>query len=696
MTPVLTTPTYSNVLPKIDAQVFLGGVRRTDCYALTSDTSGATIIFPAANYDSNMTLENTLVEIKVPPYGLIFRGYITRRGVAATGGVAYFAMDYLTKFQDQHFVDNYRFLDSVDGTTIKNNLTIREIANVGYSLYLEWQSDTTPNDFLLSIDLQSFPLIFPDLGTATLRGSNLLEGLDSLLKQIDFRYAIKVTHYETRSVVSAYILGSGNKRKIVRGTDPSLPAGSQPHGPANVLSVNRNVNSANTISHIYAEGDNRKVEKSFDLTENYPTGNQSEILNNYDKYTNEESPSYLQINERVARYYSLPTIVDHNDTSARVLLESTLVQTWQGFEEKPFIVYQKVGDATYYVQRDGFSISNNQEVIFDEPFCDSLNHVMFEGNQIDSYDYNSGDNTTDVEISDSDLPAVEDINAAISADSLWMFFGEKMAYYQVTGYSEDSEFTIQGRIDSGYEVTSYMLVTEKFVPLDADEGEGAINGRYAIDPGDDDTIFTDEYAGFYLVLGSKDGSGNYEVNIEDIEYYRIRANTAAYLYLDTTETVVGASSEYSIVNPRFDTKQPFTFIALNAAYRSSEKLQSTVVAPTVLANKRIVYKSNTNFIWTSQVNNFQIDPAGNGNTATAHVGSSDTINNTAALEVWAAYLLAGINNYEISYDVALPTFQVDINVGDQLVDNEFDAGVTVTSRSIDYKTGVISISARSF
>ena len=99
----------------------------------------------------------------------------------------------------------------------------------------------------------------------------------------------------------------------------------------------------------------------------------------------------------------------------------------------------------------------------------------------------------------------------------------------------------QFRVNEVYSTKRDQLKMEiEDVMRDAMEDNGLILSDFVLR----NITFTDEYAGFYLVVGAMDATLNWEASYETLNYYRIRANTEKYLYLDTTESKMDPSHPY--------------------------------------------------------------------------------------------------------------------------------------------------------
>lgn len=760
----------------LNLQVFISGVHSTDCYCEGFTTSGgngfgsANLIFPQCGYTDNPCLENDLIELKVSG-SVVWRGFITKREADLSSQVKYMAVDLLAKFDDSFFWEHeYCFQDEVTKSP-QFVCTIRQIAGDAYDLYQAWKSGNCDDDFLLGIDLDTFPEVYPV--ETRLVGQPLLQGLKTLLETVDYRYRLTVKHTNTESIISAYIMGAGTQKSINRGTDPNQDYYSQTGGPAFVTDIRKTVDSTQCLTHVYAEGDHRIIESAFPLGESWnlcadnftpPTGSNinsfvkmtemKKVLNNWEKFTKENielksidkfnvkavNPNYRKKYERVCTHFAIPPINDtyhylddcntypqaFGTASKHVKIESDLVQTYDGHTVAPFIVAQRSSntDTNLYITSDGFSIKDSQEVVFSKPFVDSISNVYAKGTHgvyhADSWDESTF--TSELEIyhdytpNDWDLTDTTKQGWITSSEGVWLILGETMQAYRITETMTNATVKVFGDLrDAGIDDgsggkkkgTHWFIWKSDATPflVAAQNGEGHEQGRYRISSTGSDELINN-YAGAYLVIGAYDFTKNaWGDSPSNVKLFRIAYNSEKDLWIDSAGTDLSDTTKYgakyAIVWAPIETKRPYKRMWLNAAYKSGQRL--TWMSPNLgtVRNKRIVPKKNDDMKWLTMRNYFKLKKSGEDETGDLFTPvycntSSDMVCNLTELSSWALNQINGAKAYQVEYDITLGFIDLDLSVGDRIVDTAIDSGATITSIAYNPLDNSMNISASSW
>lgn len=758
-----TSNTFS--MPPLVTEVWIAGARRPDAICTEFnmstgvDNGSATIEFPGmagnppyALYDAQLTNENDLVEIIVQPYGVLFRGYITARQ-SDVEKLKYTALDYGTKFNDVFFfAHEYNFKDDVTGE-YKYKYTIRQIANEAYQIYYAWKTGTCDDDFLLSIDLDSFPDVVPN--ETHVIGQPLLQGLQSILENYDYRYRIKVEHAQDESTIKAFVLGTGAPKSITRGTNPQASYVNQNEGIALVTNIEKTVNATNTLTHVYAEGDNRIIESAFVLTpawslvaDNFtpPSGHtikeyvtqseQTAVINNWARYTTEKidlkaadkfsqkviNPNYRKKYESVCARFAIPLINNtwyynddantktlYGESSRQVKIETDLVQDAaapSGGGLNPFLVYKRLGDNTLYVKPDGFSIKDSKNVVFEKPFVDTVSNVIAKG--LNGTCSGCTNNVSTYQVSDAGMnfTSLFSPSGLSPSGSYWMIAAEFNTAYKIQSFAANS-LTVTGNLtDAGTDNNKgkhwWITDHDPFVTAGT-SGAGMADGQYMIAPSGATTI-TNQYAGMYLAIGDvATASGVYSINTKpaDLKIYRIAYNSDKFVWVDSPGTnLTGTNSKWVILNPQRETKRPFEIIALNAAWKSLQKLAWNSGDLSSMNNKRIVYKNNNEYQWTTEYQNYRLAKKTDTGledqyTVTYNPAVLDKKKQFTELAAWAANQIQGAAAYEVEYQVTLRPPDFNVHIGDRLADNQVDTGATITGIKYDFGNYQVQISASS-
>ena len=773
------------LMTAIDQQVRIGGVRRTDAVCLEivlqsgASPGYATISFQKTGsaqgkawelYDAWLATENDLVEIVIKPYGVIWRGYITARDTRDATGLTYTALDIITKLAGVYFPHKYNYEDEVT-RQIKYPYTMRQIAGDAWGLYAWWWAQNQAGgitDYALTLDLNSFPDTRPTRDAIDV-GMNLLDGLAAGLASVDYRYRLRVIHTGAGSVVSAYKLGEGYPKNLARGTDATKGYHQQPGGMATLSQAGKSVNAANTITRVYAEGENRIIETALELTQSWnevandftpPAGSMIKdfvtvaerdlAINNWEKYTKERldikredhyaatilNPNYRKKFERVGTHYRIPAIDDfyyynddpnnyptvYGEAGREVKLESKLVQSFDGKEVQLFLVMMRAKATPeeidyYYIKRDGFSIQaqrvaaadgaflDHNEVVFSKPFVDSVSNVVSRGinGAFVVGTWNAGEGKS--QYANVDLNYV---TSDLIAAGLWLVLGEYMAYYKIND-STSTTVTVNGNLTNagiGDAKGKHWFITTAEPPiiddLDFAAGTGGPNGRYEYNAGGSEMLNND-YAGCWLILGARDGASfSFSTAPADLKVYRISTNSGRYFWIDNLETdLTGFSVYWQVAKFPLETKRPFEHIWLNVAYRSLQKLAWDSGDASGVMNKRIIYKQNSQFKWTTEKNNFQlVKSATPGEEDKYTLAYNDqTVNHLceqAGLAAWAANQIQGATDYEAQFTLVSGFLDFAINLGDRLLDTGVVTTASVAGIRYDLANPQMTIQALSW
>lgn len=406
-----STSSRSGVFPSTVARVYINNRLRRDAFCLSVELSAGINIsecklkLTQEGYDSKIFEFGDDVEIKVNPYGVIWRGFITGRDTTEFNETIYTAQDLLAHLQDDYFYQDYNYNDRITGEII-NTKNMREIALIAFDIYTEWRTESGNDNYELTIDHESFPETNP--GTVSVEGMNLLSGLNQALEQLDYRYRIVVEHSNSKSQIKVIKLGTGKDKHFLRGTDINAYPRAQRYGKTNVKSVSKTNDASEVISHVFSVGDNRKIETSVELEPSWDETGLTDaelvdILQNNDTYTKktldgtEENPNYKEKYERFWRNYTIPKTNDvvqgkRTETVAGTLsteerqvpIVNNLVQKDPSTSEdiKSFIVYRRATDAGDLIKG---SDDKTYECILSIDNADALVHKPTTGSDFGTY-----------------------------------------------------------------------------------------------------------------------------------------------------------------------------------------------------------------------------------------------------------------------------------------------------------------------
>jgi hypothetical protein len=678
-------------VPELAVEIWIGGRRRSDAYCREYAVSAgagagrATIEFSPGlvsrvydQYDMALALENDLVEIVVRPWGTVWRG--TMVGRASRPGVSYEARELLGKLNDVFFPHEYNYVDeivrerktAVAVAARKYAWTARQIAADAYDVYTGWKTGHADDDFLLGIDLETFPEIVPPSETRIM-GQGLLAGLQQLLQTIDYRYRICVDHADDSSIVRAFLMGAGRKWPVTRGQDPAMDCLSQPGGPANVTMVDKRVDASATITHVLAEGEPRIIETAFELepawnevandfappeghtlAEYVTEGERDLVISDWKRFTEKTldlkigdkdaakviNPYYRKKYEDVCREYFIPLTDDtyylnddaetypvmQGEAGRQVKIESGLVQQIQGRDLNHFVVYKRVGDDTLYVKTGGFTVHNSEVVRFDEPMVDTVSAIYTRGvaGAGLASAWNAGAKTSNYQV-DTGIDLTDKISPAAITAGCWLLLGEMYcAPYKVLSRTADT-LTVQGNVSGAGGVNTdgaeqkgaqWMVVSKDPVIARGTTGAGQALGNYRVANADlPDIPEINQYVGMFLIVATWDDTTQaLTMAASDLKSYGVVCNivSGAYTLLQTNAFKADLSGEnagWMLLRPRLEGKRAFECIELNASYQSLQRLFYFSGDLSALRNKSVVYKQSGEHKWLTQRGNYQLVPS---------------------------------------------------------------------------------------
>jgi hypothetical protein len=750
-------------LAPIDQAVWIAGIRRPDayCQVISLGTAGqpghAEIFFERGQYDSALCVEGDLVEVKVNRIGTVHRGTISGRRTDLTDLLVYQSTDLLDRFDATHFEQEFNFVDDVDqeeeedllgGTTAvkarKNVATVRQMAWWAYATYLTWLSYAAPDEYALSIDLESFPATVP--GVTHILGQPLLQGLQQALEAVDYRYRITVDHTDGASTIRAFLLGSGRARGILRCSDPTAAYTAQPGGQGNAESLSKSVDVRSTISHVWAEGDNRIFESAFALAQGWnevaddyepPAGKtlldyvtESErdaVINNPDRYTKHkldvksadkttnkvENPNYRPKFERVARVWTIPRqndmfYIDDDDetypdlmgeTNRQLKIESGLVQDLNGKELSHFLVCKRTGKDELFIKFDGFTVRQSREVHLMQPLVDSVSNVLGKGIRgvyvADSWDSES--KTSQYQIDELSLNSI--LTTADVTAGCWLVLGEIGTFYKVDAFTMNT-LTVWGNLtnagsnkDDGtkYAGGQWFIIKADPVKKSGTDGAGAEYGQYLIATGESDEL-TNEYLGAYLICGEFDETkicftgapADYAAHV-----WKIARSSANDLWVNNTEKdMITEGANYIIARYQLETKRLFEWVKLNCCWSSRQKLVWDSGALNALRGARQVMKTNTEFKWRTMYGNYLLVKSSEEGeedkyTPVYNAAMIDRIKHQAELGAWAANQVNGADLAQKQITASILPVDWTLKVGDVATENNGEQEVSVTGITID-------------
>jgi hypothetical protein len=556
-------------------EIWIGGRRRPDAVVETFDLSAGAeagtaeieirssrrVQLPYDLYDAALCYENDLVEIRVQPSGVLWRGTITGRK-SGVGKLSYLATCLLEKLNTTYWPHEYNFKNELENRS--NDLigvreyayTARQIAADASLIYATWRGLTMPDDPLIEFALDTFPAVYTR--ETNIEGQGLLEGLKQVLEDLDQRWRIGIVHEPERSIVHAFLLGqTARTRTFRRGQDPDEPFYRQPGGQANAAEVSRKVDVSQTVSHVYAEGARRIVESAILLSPNWdevaddftpPEGRtlteyvtvseRNLVINDWEKYTREtldgklddnehtaakvKNPNYRRKYERVGTDWSIPKTLDYfyyNDdpeSYAYVLgeerqakIEGECVQLHpDGKPLDPFIVYKRVDSETLYATFDGFTVRDSKTVEFSKPFVDRVNAMLGKGKCGTGGTYNAESKQSTYTIADAGVDLTDLISDADITAGAWLVLGQYVTCYKLVSRTS-TIMTVKGNTsgaggtetDGSYKTGAQWLVTTVDpVVAHGTSGTGAAQGVYRFTPSA--ATPDNEYADDVLVLGA--------------------------------------------------------------------------------------------------------------------------------------------------------------------------------------------------
>lgn len=382
-----TGTTYKNA--EAIVRVYIDSIRRFDVKvgvirnATGLAASVTTLRFPRSKYDQDPAVFGDKVEIYINPHlfrAPFFRGLVVRPSrtqARDTNEIFYDCYDERFRLNDSCCSRNYNERDEKT-QVFKEELNTRAIIHEIWSEYRSHQVSNGNTNYL-RLNLASFPNVFP--GSLNLQGVPHGDALQQILQDYGGEsYKLYVVHGESTSYLKAFEIGSGFTARVVRGTDHEYSARQQPFGVANIGNVDKVEEYEQVVNHLVAYGAEKIYETCLSLTKFWDTTIETAVLANWDKYTKRKiqddapNPDYDPRAEFVATRYIIPKLTD-NGIERQVKVLSDLVQEFV-FEDadgnrhtaKPFLVYQYSGDADYSIEFDGFSIVDDELVVFTKPF----------------------------------------------------------------------------------------------------------------------------------------------------------------------------------------------------------------------------------------------------------------------------------------------------------------------------------------
>lgn len=671
--PSISYPAASTLLPRYTTEVWIAGARRSDAFVhafsqAAGEISDISIEFPTASYDAAVAMENNLVEIIVRPMGVIWRGFVTSRNAQATGELSYTAMGYESKLQDVFF---WRAMNYRQGDETRNLTTVRQLAMEAQALLASWQAGWAPDDYEIGWDIESFPEVY--FGELDLTGTSLWEGLNQALAAVSKNYYLSVASTSAYSVVRAGYLGTGNIKRLVRGTDATRAFFNQRFGSVNVESLVKNYSVSNAYSHVYATGAQRVIESSLAISNNWlgcaddaiPAGADAlgmdadgvvcipdslalTIADSWDAYTTEffdlpsgekvRNPNYRPEYAKVFCQWKIDRRDDlwnfFDDIAQPAGGEAgrklSLVDMVRPEPSGPFIVFRREGATDYEAKLDGFTITekDGENILeFSEPFVDRVPAVLWKDNATIAVNATTGATT----LTSRTAKSAADNAAAITANPALAEWLNLPNECDLTAIVTSPCYLVVGTWPMPFTVTgstaTTVTVAEDLSGL-LDEGETELgfflmSSSPIIASGTGGSGMTlgrysclggtgvpGAYVGRYLVLLVETG-GDVDTAASKTFVYEIQRNDATNAFVGADKDLTGAVAKWYIVDMAPFTVRAFAEIFLNAAYSSTQALLYASGDSGATENKRALYKANTAMLWKSQANNWILKPTGN-------------------------------------------------------------------------------------
>lgn len=365
---------------------------RSDCKILSvniasgaSNPAEATIAFEDEKYGSDPVGLGVTVAIYLD---------VTRAGTGAPSflgstesieqsyspemGVVYRCVDARRFLEQVVCPRNYNERDSITGY-MKEQMTFPAIA---------WLLINAVNDAALApyeISLSTAGMSRVVAPTQTLEGLSVGQALDKLLMESSSeesaRWAFEYRNAGLRMSVFANGWGPIRRIKYARSATTSFatqyPNTDSIHGEESLVGV---------VNRVIATGGRNVIQSAFTLTEDWPATlggvSASDILANPEKYARKytdwrtENPHYIEGAENVGRCYKIPTVdlydpttnLEPGEASSTSAQHPEILSHLIDNSAQPFIVATLRDSMGEVAVTEGFSVQNNERVVFTQPF----------------------------------------------------------------------------------------------------------------------------------------------------------------------------------------------------------------------------------------------------------------------------------------------------------------------------------------
>lgn len=724
------------ILPPLRPRVWIDGSQRTDAVVRSIVKSAglsagqAEIEFPAFNYATDSLEHGSIVVIDDGGVNVLFRGFISSERGASFGSVVANCLDFREHLNDCSTLVDFNVKNErtheLDNPAAANVIAAALAAgyqNGQVALYGE-------NAILLEFDLDSFPTCWGK--EQCWRGTPIGSALEQLLKSISKSLSLRVVHGSETSTVSCFDLSVGTDPVTVRSPQsPNYSISNQPGGAATAGRISKSLDTADTISHVYGEGDKLVLERPFRLVPLWDEENTdfiSQTLAHWQLYTEGEregAPNKYFSWDRAAvcAAFKVPRIDDiwsldggttwQGQYNRQVPLLDRCVQRWtpgstdENDALKPFLICKLQGVDRTDIWTTGFEINDSFTVTSEHPIAERLDTVTAMANDGHFVSLASGKSVYASPSTDF-ISACPDIG---DGGKFWLYFGEIGQAYPVDSVGSN-EVTVVGDL-TGFGATSgtgvakgaeFMVLTDAMVLAHGTAGVGGASGSYTIL---DTEHLPEHFLGATLALGAYDAADLHPTAspLTDTTYVHHRVTKASrldnghiVLIIEDAASLSGVSASWKLLPHKFEKFRPYEWVELVCAYESVRRLNWTSPLLTDTNVRLIAYAANQDYRWE----------ATNGTWKLTYVDGkpgfkpdldeddqpvwTDVVNDLTSpraelpmsLADWALSEHQGRQYAKIEYQVEFPAMAADAEIGDRLVLNTDDTGASAVEIRHDF------------
>ena len=352
--------------------------------------SSAEISFPESRFPSRPCETGATILVWINPHTStrpIFKGKVTE--FSETHGrpdtVSVQVLDARDELNDDTCQWGYNELDDHTGRA-KEDLDSREIIEDIWDQYRDFQSTVNSNSTPLILDKSAFPKIAI--------GSQPLDGMPhGSAMEVIARMATTGTKRRTyveygagptsNDYLTSYTIGAGPIIDLRYGTHPLTAVSSQPFGIPNVTGIQYRTRNQWRTTRVTVKGRRRRIQRSFTLTPDWDASIQAAVLLNYPKYAEKQigggtvNPSFDPRAVFVGTRYGIPTVNTTDPrTGGTVARQPHILGRLLDAEPDDankyaphFCLVTFSGDVAAQVMFDGFTVADNQWVVFSKPLA---------------------------------------------------------------------------------------------------------------------------------------------------------------------------------------------------------------------------------------------------------------------------------------------------------------------------------------